>query len=214
VVRKGLLGRELRADDLRYLTEPASARCHFFAAGSPQGRYLSEGTLEANRAQAARDPAQEELADWIRWSDADARAHRDGLTAESMEIGGLAGWYVRHFYDRADATSADFRDRTVGMVAEQVSQLGGWLVLTGDGDSTAALLETGRLFERVFLRARTRLIAIHPMTQMLEEAGWQSKVATELGLSSPVQFILRVGYVAEYPDPVSLRRPLKEFVRA
>jgi hypothetical protein len=34
-----------------------------------------------------------------------------------------------------------------------------------------------------------------------------------MGISEPIQFILRIGYVKNYPPPVSLRRPVDGFVR-
>jgi hypothetical protein len=51
------------------------------------------------------------------------------------------------------------------------------------------------------------MIAIHPMTQMLEEIPWRNQVARELGLPAEIQWILRLGYLKSYPDPVSLRMP-------
>ena len=100
------------------------------------------------------------------------------------------------------------------MVKEQTDRHGGWLVITSEDASVASLLETGRLFQRMFLGCRDKMIAIHPMTQMLEEAQWKQELAKELGLSVPVQFILRAGYLEEYPDPVTLRRPVNLFVRS
>jgi hypothetical protein len=57
---------------------------HFFTAGSQHGRRLAEATLEANRFQTSRDDAQSELADWMRWTPDDGRAHRNGFTPESI----------------------------------------------------------------------------------------------------------------------------------
>jgi len=37
-------------------------------------------------------------------------------------------------------------------------------------------------------------------------------MSDELGLSEAVQFLLRVGYVEDYPRPMSLRMPLVRFV--
>jgi hypothetical protein len=91
---------------------------------------------------------------------------RDGLTPEGMEISGIAGWYVRYFYSREDMLKKAFRETTVKMVKDQV----GWLVITSADASVASLLETWRLFQRMFLGCRNKMIAIHPMTQMLEEA--------------------------------------------
>jgi hypothetical protein len=212
VVRKGYLAREIGENDLSYIINDDSARFHYFPPQSRQGRYLSEGTIEANRQQAYRNEAQEELAEWIRWSDGEAKRFRDGLTPAGMEITGLAGWYVRHFYNRKNVLSKAFREATVKGVMEQVGCHGGWLVISSEDASVASLLETGRRFQRMFLRSRDKMIAIHPMTQMLEEVQLKHGVANELGLTVPVQFILRVGYLETYPDPVTLRRPVSWFV--
>ena len=214
VVRKGYLPKEISKNDLRCITNSDSERFHFFSPSSRPGRYLSEGTIEANRRQAYRDAAQEELANWIRWSDKDAMRFRDGLTPEGMEISGIAGWYVRYFYSREDILKKAFRETTVKMVKDQTDCHGGWLVITSADASVDSLMETGRLFQRMFLRCRNKMIAIHPMTQMLEEAQWKQEAAKELGLTVPVQFILRTGYLEEYPDPVTLRRPVNWFVRS
>ena len=64
----------------------------------------------------------------------------------------------------------------------------------------------------MFLGVREMNIALHPMTQMLEESPWKDRVAAELGLPGTVQFILRVGYISRYPGPVSLRMPLERLI--
>jgi hypothetical protein len=234
-VRDGFLTQELSSEDVKFITSADSERFHYFPPNSPQGKYLAEGTLEANRIQAYRDPAQEELADWIRWANHEARQHRDGLTPASMEISGFAGWYVRTFYDRSDTLTKSFREATIKKVAEQVGTCGGWIVITSGNSKesipqkshkndrvdsiTAAskkidipvLLETGRMFQRMFVNVRERMIGIHPMTQLLEETQSIHQIARELGLSDTVQFILRTGYLKSYPEPVSLRRPVSWF---
>jgi hypothetical protein len=213
VVRKGYMAMEVGEKDVAYITNKDFARMHYFPPHSRQGRYLREGTIEATRQQTYRSSAQEELANWIRWSDDDALRFRDGLTPEGMEINGFAGWYVRNFYNREDVLTKAFREATVRNVVQQVSTHGGWLIITSDASAVGDLLETGRLFERMFLRSREKMIAVHPMTQILEEPQWQNMIATALGLSGRVQFILRIGYLETYPDPITLRRPVNWFVR-
>jgi hypothetical protein len=76
------------------------------------------------------------------------------------------------------------------------------------------LLEYGRVFGNMLLRIRGRMIALHPMTQMLEERRLgRDQIARELGLKGEVQWILRIGYLKSYPDPVSLRMPISWFVQ-
>jgi hypothetical protein len=152
------------------------------------------------------------LSRWIRWADEEAREHRNGLTPASMEITGFAGWYVRHFFGQSPVMTPRFRERSVEAVRRQLRSYGGWFVITSPDASTATLVETGRLFERMWLGSRERMIAIHPMTQILEEAPFRDQVARQLGVSGRVQFILRTSYLARYPDPVSLRMPVSRFV--
>ncbi len=210
-LRNGYLQRELTVQDFTYITDGAPD-IHYIPKDSKSANYLADGTLEANRTQASRDAAQEELANWIRWSSKDAAKYRNGLTSASMEIEGAAGWYVQHFFKRDSVLKQSFRKTGVEKVAQQVRQGAGWLVMTSNGADISALLETGRKFERMLLKLRDKMIAVHPMTQMLEEEPWRSDVSKKLGLNQPVRFILRTGYRSSYPDPVSLRMPPSWFV--
>lgn len=223
-VRSGFADQEIKTEDLKYFTRHEARACllanvpsphsFFFPNHSPQGKYLQEGTIEANRKQAFRDPAQEELANWIRWSNKEAKLYRNGLTPESMEIKGIAGLFVRNFYDRQSVLKESFRKQTVDIVAKQVKTCGGWLVVTSSDSSIPTLIEYGRVFGNMLFRIRERMIAIHPMTQMLEEDPWKKQVAKGLGLAGEVQWILRIGYLKSYPDPVSLRMPVSWFIQA
>ena len=212
-VRSHFLEKEIKADDIKHLTRDLAENVAFFPKDSPQGKYLKEGTIEANRTQAFRDAAQWELAHWIRWSNRDARKYRNGLTPESMEIEGIAGWFVRTFYNRKSVVKKSFREQTVDRVAQQVQTCGGWFIITSHDSSIPTVVESGRKCERMLLRTREKMIAIHPMTQMLEEDPWKNRVAKELGLTNEVQWVLRSGYLKSYPEPVSLRMPVSWLIQ-
>ena len=227
-VRNGFLNEPLKAEDLKFITGHDDRACglmpavsggfprhaFFFPNDTPQTRFLREGTIAANRSQAFREAAQKELADWIRWSGKEGRKYRNGLTPESMEITGLAGLYVRTFFDHQSVMEKSFRDRTLDTVAAQVKAGAGWLVVTSPDSALSTLIAYGMVFENILLRTRERGIAVHPMTQMLEEEAWKKQAARELGLPGQVQWILRLGYLKTYPDPVSLRRPVFWFVKS
>jgi hypothetical protein len=223
-VRSDYLDQEIKTQDLKYITKHEVKSCSlpnvpsphsfYFPNHTPQGKYLQEGTIEANRIQAFRDPAQEELANWIRWSNKEGKTHRNGLTPESMEIKGMGGLFVRNFYDRPSVLKKSFREQTVDIVAKQVKTFGGWLIVTSQDSSIPTLIEYGRVWENILLKIREKMIAIHPMTQMLEEEPWKKQIAKELGLNGEVQWILRIGYLKSYPEPVSLRMPVSWFVQA
>lgn len=109
---------------------------------------------------------------------------------------------------------ASFRKQGVDQTAKLARQGGGWFVINSRGSSVADLIETGRRFERMALQARERKIAIHPMTQSIEEENGMNTIAANHSPDMIPQFLLRVGYLKRYPEPVSLRRPVDWFVRS
>jgi len=184
------------------------------AAGTEHANCIQEGAVENFRVQAQRDDAQRELVQWVRLTNQDAERHRDGLTVEGMEIQGVKGWFVRNFVQSDDFMKASFRKQGVDQTAKLARQGAGWLVITSRGSSVADLIETGRRFERMALLARERKIAIHPMTQSIEEESGMNQIAANHSPDVIPQFLLRVGYIDSYPEPVSLRRPVDWFVRS
>lgn len=184
----------------------------YVAPGSQQADWLNEAAVESVRAQVRRAPVMEELSRWIHWDTAGARAQRVGLTPAGMGIDGFAGWWTRTFYAPEDVLARRFGDAAVRRAADEVGSCGGWVAITSPDETTESLLRAGRLCERLWLRARSMDVGIHPMSQALEESPWREQIANRLATEGPVQFLLRVGYAADYPAPVSLRLPLDAFV--
>ncbi len=188
-------------------------RLFYFPRGTDHAKCILEGAIEYFRLQSHRAEAQKELSEWMRLKTADAKEHRDGLTTESMEISGLAGWYLRTFIDKLDVMKESFIKRGIDNVAKQAGEGGGWFIITSKGKRAAHLIDTDRRFERMVLKAREHKLGIHPMTQFLEEKEGREAVAKNHDESMIPQFILRVGYLSNYPGPVSLRRPVSWFIR-
>jgi hypothetical protein len=202
----------LKKEDIAYLTNNEPDFIHYIPNSTKEHQWLNEQTIEANRIQAYRDDAEKELAEWIRFSSKDAQSHCDGLTTASMEIEGVAAWYLRNFYGKADVMKKSFREKSIDSVKKQVDESAGWLLITSKDNSVATLLETGKRLQRLLLQIKERNIAIHPMTQILEEPATRQILHSSIGISDNVQFILRTGYIKNYPQPVSLRRPVDLFV--
>lgn len=212
-VREGFLDRPIPAAELDALLGAERDGCAFFARGSSEAAWCAEATVAAASAQAARDAAQAELAEWIRFRPAAQRAARDGLTPATMGITGLAGFYVTWLYDRETVMGQGFRDAGVARTAAQVARGAGWLALMADEESPRGLFEAGRAWQRIWLRAPGAAIAIHPMSYALQEAGGQAAARAALGLDRPIVALLRIGHVETYPRPVGLRRAPAAWVR-
>jgi hypothetical protein len=212
-IRSDYMSEVLKKEDAEYLIKEESGYMNYLPNASKESLWLNENTIEANRIQSYRDAAQSELADWIRFSNSDARKYCDGLTPAGMEINGIPGWIVRNFYGKEDVMKNSFREEGIDKVKEQVSHSGGWILITSKDNSAETLIETGKRFQRTLLKIRKRGIAIHPMTQILEEPQTKQTLNSSIGISDNVQFILRTGHIKKYPDPVSLRRPVESFLR-
>jgi hypothetical protein len=210
-VRQGQLPHRLKARDVMDMCDYFGDRAACFPPDSEEGKYFKTATVEATRAQSLRDSAMEELANWIRWSEHDEERHRTGLTPMSMGLSAPVRWYARRFMNRRTVLSERFRARIVGMAGARTNFCGAWMIITSE-TGVADLIETGRRFERMFIEARPRSIAVHPMNQMLHESPFRFGVASTLGMPGQAQFVLRLGYVRRYPDPVTPRMPLDWFV--
>ena len=210
--KHGYLPDEIKSEDLTALSAHMEGYLFYFPRGTEHARCIEESVIENFRIQANRDDAQQELVKWVRLSNEDARRHRDGLTTESMEIRGVRGWFLRNFFKPADFMKPGSREQGIRLAEKLAQQGGGWLIITGKGNRVEDWIDTGRKFERLALMARERHIGIHPMTQCLEEKSGQKQITDNHEAGVIPQFVLRVGYLAEYPDPVSLRRLVSWFV--
>ncbi|WP_319406750.1 Acg family FMN-binding oxidoreductase [uncultured Desulfosarcina sp.] len=211
-VKHGHLPKEISAADVNTLSDGMKGHLFYFPRESNHAACMREAAVENYRVQARRDDAQQELVRWLRFNTRDAKHHRDGLTTQSMEILGFKGWVVRQFIQPKDFMKETYRQQGIDLIAGLAQEGGGWLVITSSGQTVADLIDTGRRFERMALLAREHRIGIHPMTQMLEEKNGLDQIAGSHGSGFFPQFVLRVGYLEKYPDPVSLRRPVEWFV--
>jgi hypothetical protein len=87
-IRNNHLKKDLTETDVNYLAGSDKALISYYSLASTQGQYLAEGTIMSNRAQAFREPAQLELANWIRWSNDEARSRKWPYTGKHGNTGG------------------------------------------------------------------------------------------------------------------------------
>jgi hypothetical protein len=211
-VRNNFLRNDLSREDVKLFAGESGKRLIYYTRQSKEGNYLAEGTLLANQSQTYRIAAQEELAKWIRWSNDEIKYYRNGLTPDTMEINSIAKWYVKNFYSSQSVLSIGFREATIKKIQEQVAAGSGWLLITSRDSSIPELIDAGRTLQRIWLEAREKNIAIHPMTQMLEEVAICQEMMSVLEITEPIQLLLRIGYISEYPQPVSPRMLLTSII--
>lgn len=72
-IRSNFQSDILKMEDLKFIVGADAEIFHYLPFQSKESQYLNEQTIEANRLQTYRDPAQKELAEWIRFSSEDGK---------------------------------------------------------------------------------------------------------------------------------------------
>ncbi|MDX9772915.1 MAG: hypothetical protein RBT02_05765 [Bacteroidales bacterium] len=202
---------EINKDDWRKLVSNDTVNIHYLPSNSEKGRYLKQKELEAYTEQAKRENAQDELATWIRFSNKDVRQKNDGLTTAGMGINGIGGFVVRNFFKPTDSKKESFVTQGIDKTRIQADNCGGWIVITQPAENIENWINTGRLYQRMNIQCRNLKIGFHPMNQIIEENNYELSAGKFLGFDGKLEFIARIGYVNNYPAPVSVRRPVESF---
>ncbi|MGM0551667.1 MAG: Acg family FMN-binding oxidoreductase [Bacteroidota bacterium] len=200
----------ITAKDSKYLVRDTQGT-QLFSNNTEMGKFIGTNTLKAYRQQNFKEAVQEELAQWVRFSNKSVRQHRDGLTTAGMGITGMVGRVMQLFFTPKSVKGKAFVNKGIEKTAEQVAHCGGWLVISTSGDEPADWIEAGRIYERINLHCRTLHIGMHPMNQLIEEENFKTEAQAKLPAGAYIQFVARVGYVPHYPQPVSVRRPVTNF---
>jgi len=187
------------------------SKIHYFSVESEEGKYITQKEQESYTKQAQNKNAQDELAIWIRFSNKDIKENQDGLTTKSMGIKGMGGFMVRNFFKPKDSKKESFVTKGIDKTKLQVENCGGWIVITQPSENIESWINTGRLYQTIHLKCRKMNIGFHPMSQVIEETVFEKEANMFLGLNGQIVFIARIGYVKDYPEPVSVRRTVERF---
>jgi hypothetical protein len=212
------LDKPLRESDAEALTRAvAGGPVVLGIAREPERvRALRALARAAFRTEQSYRPALAETVDWLRLGTGEVAARRDGIA-----ITGRSVWWL----GRLGLLSKD----NLGVPDSLAARMGllqwdnlftgtasfGWLVTPDDG--AASRIAAGRAYQRVELAAATSGVAIHPVSQALEdypamaESRRQLEALLAVGPPARVQMLFRLGYAG--PQPPSPRRPLRAVLR-
>ena len=202
---------EIKESDWKKLVSHDTYNIHYLPSQSEKGRYIMEKELESYTEQATRKNAQDELAAWIRFSNLDVREKQDGLSTAGMGIKGISGFVVRNFFKPEDSKKDSFVNQGIEKTKLQVENCGGWIIITMNEDNLEGWINTGRLYQRMNIQCRNLKIGFHPMNQIVEERIYKEAASKFLSFNGTIEFIARIGYVDDYPAPISVRRPVESF---
>lgn len=201
----------IKQSDWEKLISSDTSHIYYLPATSAKGQYIRKKESEAYAQLAKSKNAQDELAGWIRFSNKDVKEKQDGLTTDGMGIKGFGGFMVRNFYKPEDSKKESFVTKGIDKTKLQTENCRGWIVITQPSSTIESWINTGRLYQAMHLKCRKMNVGFHPMNQVIEEAGFAKEANMNLGLNGQIMFIARIGYVKDYPAPVSVIRPVESF---
>lgn len=187
------------------------------SVATDRSRVLSlQGMVQSAMEIELRTPhTYQESVDVMRIGAREVEQHRNGidLTGAAIGWGRLLGMVNRE--KLADPTSGAFRSG-VTMYREMAQGTPAFAWMTTTNNTRSTQLAVGRAYARLNLKATALGVAMHPMSQVLQEyaeiQALQRGFLTMLGIApgDTVQMLLRLGY-ADRPAP-SPRRDLQDLL--
>lgn len=209
-LRKNLLNTPLTIEEQAYILNNTDSIC-FFPRDSDVAKQLAELTFFANKMQSQDKSIQQELSHWIRWKHVEQVASADGLTPDTMEMNFLVKWLAEYFFKPSDLLSPYFQSNSLALIKDQITEGAGWIIAYTNNTRATDFLSIGRCVQSLWLRCTKLGIALHPMSQALEEAASKNKLQ-QIFPSTSIVFIARIGHCTAYPAPVSFRRGVSKFI--
>jgi hypothetical protein len=175
---------------------------------------------ESMAIETANSARHKETVDIFRFSEKEAEMSRDGFTVANNGITGFSRFIVESFFlgsrDKAYATDSTFAEEGIKMAYKQAESTPafGWLV--SEKNTRLDQVKAGQHYMRINLLTEQLGIALHPMSQILEEyqdmQDLQKKFKTLIGASESgtVQMLFRLGYAD--PIPHTKRRKLADVI--
>ena len=185
-------------------------------SGNPQCEALRQLSIQAYRQEIQTPVALKESIDLMRIGKAEIVKYRDGI---DLDFPGIGAMQAIGLLTREKMMTLGTKAYQQGL--EQYDPLAksasGYVWIISNSKDRFAEIAVGRAYARLNLRATTLGIAIHPMSQALQEYAEMSALKADaeqaVGLSSDsrLQMLARIGYARQVPP--SPRRGLEEHIR-
>ena len=173
--------------------------------------YIKRISMDAVTVQSANQAYRDELAEWMRFSDKEAESKLDGITADMIGLKGIVKTFYYWTTTRKSAKGDKFAQQGIDTAKKQLNNCGAFAIITG-GNTFEELINTGRKTQAFWFDCAENNIAVQPFSAALETQPFCSSIQNDLGVTAPVQMILRLGYVDEYGTNCGLRRNLSDYI--
>lgn len=168
---------------------------------------VTDYVVQGNAAQMRDRAFMDELASWMRFSEADAVAAMDGLFSRSSGNPAMPAWLARPLLKMFFTEAGENKK-----YREHIESSAGLAVFVSEADDKAHWLAAGRACQRFGLQATALGLKYAFINQPVEVPALRSQFASFLGIGSRrADIVLRFGTGPELPR--SLRRPPEQVMR-
>jgi hypothetical protein len=176
--------------------------------------------VEAMEVEARAAPRNGETAKWFRFNDAEIERSRDGFGLAQTTRNPVARWIAESFVlDRASASTPGgvFAKGAVDHTREQAESTPAFGLLETPSNSRRAQVLAGRTYAHVALTVASLGLAMHPMSQALQEypdmSATKARFERETGLAPgwTTQMFFRLGRAKSMPH--TPRRDVRALLR-
>jgi nitroreductase len=168
-------------------------------------RKIGDLAYEAVRARVRDSRAQAEQYAWLRFGDDDARRRGDGISIDSLEIGGPARWLAGRYFRPGSAFLRFGAESAAKQARAQLRSSGAVALLTTSRGGEAQWLAGGQAYERLALKATALGIAHHPISEPIESDDTRNEVLHRFEAFGELPLaLLRLGHAKR--TEASLRR--------
>jgi len=174
--------------------------------------------MEIETSDKARDA---ETIAMFRFNDEERARFRDGFGVAQAGMTGIMKFVAEAFFldrKKIEADSKEFGEQAVQITTDQANSAAAFGWITTPSNSRLDQVLTGRAYERINLKATELGVAMHPMSQVLQEYADMGDLQREflkfLGVpeGQTVQMLFRLGHA----EPVvhSARRHIPDIIRS
>lgn len=175
---------------------------------------------EAMRIEVSSDARNRETIRWFRFDDDEIEAHRDGFGLRESGMGPMMKWIAETFFisrSKAETDPRSFGEESIDLTRKQVESAQAFAWITTRGNTRRDQVLAGRDYARIQLMATRLGLAMHPLSQILEEYSDMLPLQAEfLDLAGvprghTVQMLFRLGHADPYPH--APRRPVSAILQ-
>ncbi len=176
-----------------------SPNIKYFTKDSKEGQLIANQAYEAYKTQMCNAEKLKELANWMTFSRKEEQIKQTGITPYALGITGLKRNIFNLIFSQKSISGNIFQKGSIKSAKKQIEYCSGFFIITSEANNIPCWMNTGRILERFWITCTELQIAVHPMSQAIEEKKHYTYLKQSLNIKGEIQMILRVGRVEKTP---------------